>query len=284
MLQKQLVQKETLGSGYFGIVHKFSDGKGSYAGKTIHKNLVPGYPNVSADQINQFTKEIEKNVAIVLHYMHPNIELFHASFQLTPDSTPTLLSELLAENLDTLTKRMDGKYAIHKQLQLCHDMSSGLQYLHSIDVIHSNLHGRNILITQEGRAKIADYVCPQVTLKRDMAVSANIAYIPPEAIEDKSRYTQRSDIYSLGVLQLQVAMQKTPSPTELTELSKLTKRKEELSDIKHHPLVPIILQCLSTIQLARPSIEKLCEAVAAAKESPQNVMSTSLDCAALVSG
>jgi len=282
-LQEQLVQQETLGSGYFGIVYKFSDHKRSYAGKTIHKSLVPGYPNHSADQMNQFTKEIENKVALFSYYMHPNIELFNASFQLTSESTPTLLSELLAENLDDFTNRMEGNCAMHKQLELCHDMSSGLQYLHSIDVVHSNLHGRNILINEEGKAKIADYVCPQVITKRDMTVPTNIPYLPPEAIKDKSHYTQQSDIYSLGVLLLQVAVQRVPSLTEQTELSKLAKRKEELSGIKHHPLVSIILRCLSTIQLARPSIDKLCEAVAAAKESPQNVMSTSIDCAVLVS-
>lgn len=263
-------------------MHKFSDQKRSFAGKTIHKDLIPDYTNVS-NKVIQFTKEIDSKVAIYSCYMHPNIELFDASIQFTPDSPPTVLSELLTENLDTFTTRMEGKCALHKQLEICHDMASGLEYLHSVDVVHHNLHGRNILLSSEGRAKIADYVCAQVMTKSKTTTSTNIAYLPPEAIEDPAHYTKQSDIYSLGVLLLQVAIQKIPLPTDLTELSKLAKRKEELSQIKHHPLVPIVLQCLSTIQLARPSITKLCEAVATAKESPQNVMSTALDSAALVS-
>ena len=154
-------------------------------------------------------------------------------------------------------------------------MASGLQYLHNIYVVHCNLHGRNILINDNDRAKIADYVCPQVLPNCREVNTMNIPYMSPEAIEYKSHNTESSDIYSLGVLFLQVAMQKIPSPTDKTEYSKMMKRREELSKIKAHPLRSTILQCLSTIRIARPSIDKLCEVVAVAKQAPQSVTTSS---------
>ena len=93
-----------------------------------------------------------------------NIELFHSLVQLAPNSPPLLLTELLPENLNNYTDRMRGNLPINKQLNF---MAKGLQLLHKLDVAHSNLHGANILISQDGQAKIADYICPQIeTLNR----------------------------------------------------------------------------------------------------------------------
>jgi len=64
-------------------------------------------------------------------------------------------------------------------------MVTGLQYLHDFGVIHRNVHGRNVLITQDRRAKIADYtICPQL----------KYFLLPPEVIIDKSQYSEKSDI------------------------------------------------------------------------------------------
>ena len=156
-------------------------------------------------------------------------------------------------------------------------MAKGLQYLHSISVVHSNLHGRNILIDGDGTAKIADYVCPHLLPNGTKMSFVNVPYLSPEAMEDMSQCAEPSDIYSLGVLFLQVAMQDIPSPTDKTENSKMVKRKEELSRVKHHPLWTAILKCLSSIRIARPSTDKLCEEVVAAKEAPQGVISAALE-------
>jgi len=189
-----------------------------------------------------------------------------------------LLSELLPENLDMFTTRMKGNLPIHKQLDLCHDMASGLQYLHDAGLLHTNLHGRNVLVSHDGHAKIGDYIFPQVISCSEKVPTDNIPYLAPEAIEDKSHYSEQSDVYSLGVLFLQVASQNIPEPTDKMELSKLTKRREELASIGNHPLFAVIFKCLTSIRIVRPSVAQVLEQIAYAKESPQSVMSYSLHC------
>ena len=254
-------------------MYKFNDRNKSYAGKIIHSNLIPGYPETSVEQLTQFSNKIQHKSIKFACYNHPNIETFEAALQLNPNSPPIILSELLTENLDNYVMRMKRKFAVHKQLELCHDMVKGLQYLHSIGVVHSNLHGRNILIDGDGRAKIADYVCPHLLPNGTKMSFVNVPYLSPEAMEDMSQCAEPSDIYSLGVLFLQVAIQDIPSPTDKSEYSKMVKRKEELSEVKHHPLWTAILKCLSSIRIARPSTDQLCEEVVAAKEAPQSVIS-----------
>ena len=219
---------------------------------------------------------MEQDTYKFLYYDHPNIELFVKVVQLNPESPPTLLSEFLTKNLDNFILNMEGECIDSKQFQLCYDMAKGLQYLHRRGVIHTNLHGRNVLITSDGTAKIADYVSPQVishSLTRTTP-PANVAYLPPEVIEDKALYSAQSDIYSLGVLFLQVLIQKIPASSDKTMFSIIEKRKEEICKIKHNTLLPILLWCLSIVKSARPFIDQICEAVVAAKEAPQNLISS----------
>ena len=176
------------------------------------------------------------------------------------------------------TTRMKGNLPIHQQLELCNDMAHGLQYLHGAGLVHTNLHGRNVLVSHDGHAKIGDYVCPQVISPSEEVPTSNIPYLSPEAIKDKSLCNERSDVYSLGVLFLQVATQNIPEPTDKTELSKLTKRREELAEIKHHPLFSLIHKCLTNIRITRLTATQVLEQITTAKESPQSVLSYSLYC------
>ena len=264
-----------LGSGRYGEVYKFSYSDKLYAGKIIYKKLLPGHPHPSVDQINKFMGEIENASAMLVTYQHPNIELFHSVVQLTPDGPPILLTELLPENLNSYTARMKGKLPIHAQLDLCHDMAKGLQFLHTAGLVHNNLHGANILISQDEQAKIADYICPLVDSLNEQTTPQHNVYTSPELIKNITVYSKQSDIYSLGVLYLQVATQSPPMPNDSTELSEVQRWKEQLDQITTNPLLLVILQCLGLI-LARPSIGRVCAKIVTAKESPQSVMSNTL--------
>jgi len=170
---------------------------------------------------------------------------------------------------------MKGNLPIHQQLDLSEEIAKGLQYIHDAGLIHTNLHSRNVLISHDEHAKVGDYICPQVISSSGEIPSKDIPYLPPEAIKDKSLCNELSDVYSLGVLFLQLSTQNIPEPTDNTELSKLLKRKEEMAEIKHHPLSLIIYKCISNIKPVRPSITQVLEQIITAKESPQSVLSYS---------
>ena len=264
-----------LGSGRYGEVYKISYSNKLYAGKIIYKKLLPGHPHPSVDDINKFMEEIENASAMLVTNQHTNIEQFHSVAQLTPDSPPILLTELLHENLNSYTARMKGKLPVHVQLDLCHDMAKGLQFLHIAGLVHNNLHGANILISQDGRAKIADYICPLVDSLNEKLTPQHNVYTSPELVKNIHHYSKQSDIYSLGVLYLQVATQSPPMPKDSSEISEVQRFKDQLDEITTNPLLSLILQCLG-ITLARPSIDRLCAKIATAKDTPQSVMSNTL--------
>ena len=256
-------------------MYKFSYSNKLYAGKIIYKKLLSGHPHPSVDDINKFIGEIENASAMLVTNQHPNIEQFHLVVQLTPDSPPILLTELLHENLNSYTVRMKDKLPVHVQLDLCLDMAKGLRFLHTAGVVHNNLHGANILISQDGQAKIANCICPLVDSLNEKVTPQHNVYTSPELVKNIHQYSKQSDIYSLGVLYLQVATQTPPMSKDSTELSAVQCFKDQLDEITTNPLLPLILQCLG-ITVVRPSIDQVCTKIAIAKESPQSVMSTTL--------
>ena len=274
-LQDQLVQQELLGSGRYGEVWRISYGDKTFAGKVVYKNLLPGYPDTSVDQINQFVADIENVYATFSSHEHPNIEQYYTITQPTTDGPPILLSQLMPDNLNSFTVKMKGKLLVHVQLNLCLDMSKGIQFLHTNQVIHNNLHAGNVLISQDGQAKIADYICPQITELNEKTTSQYKVFMSPELIKNHAICSRPSDIYSLGVLFLQVATQSSPTPSKDAELSEVQRHKHQLDEITTNPLLPVILQCLNILP-ARPSIDHLCDRINTAKQSPQNIMSDTL--------
>ena len=254
-IQDQLIQQEFLGQGRYGQVYKISYGNKLYAGKIIYERLLPGYPHPSTDHINELIGDIENvSAMIITTQQHLNIEQFYSIIQQTPDDPPMLLTELLPDNLNSYTTRMSGKLSINDQLELCLDMTKGLQFLHNAGLVHTNLHGANILISQDGQAKIADYVCPLINSLNEKTNPQDKVYVSPEAIRNPNFSSKESDIYSLGVLCLQVSTQKPPMPSDSVKLPEIQRWKTQLKQILEHPLLPLILRCLN-FAVARPDID-----------------------------
>ena len=274
-----MIQQELLGSGRYGEVYQFNYENKLYAGKIIHKYLLPGYPHPSAEQINKFiiTIRYPSNLFEIHIYQlqHPNIELFYSVVQLTADSPPILLTELLHENLSTYVARLRGNLTIVEQINLCYDMAKGLQFLHKLNVVHGNLHGSNILISKDGQAKIADYVCPQIDTLNKNTASQYKVYMSPESVVNKNFISKQCDIYSSGVLYLQVATQNPPLPTDSIEVSNVQRWKEQMDLITNNPLLPLIAQCLK-FPIARPHIDNICTKIADIKENHQIKVSNTL--------
>lgn len=266
------MQEELLGKGRYGEVYKVNYSNKMYAGKIIYGKLLPGYPHPSADQISQLIEDIENVSVMIITSQHVNIEQFFSIIQLTSDGPLMLLTELLPDNLNSYITRMIGTLPIHKQLELCHNMAKGLQFLHNAGYIHHNLHGGNVLISKDGQAKIADYICPLINSFNERTVHSDKVYVPPESIREPLRVSKKSDIYSLGVLCLQVSTQSPPMPSDNLELPEIQRWKNQLDQITKHPLFSLIFKCLN-FAVARPDIDHVCTKILIAKEAPMSAIS-----------
>ena len=89
----------------------------------------------------------------------------------------------------------------------------------------------------------------------DGQAPGHVMYLPPEALVRNAHYNEKIDIFSFGVLMLEIATQCPPSGklSGIGKVPEIDRRAEDLSLLpEDHPLKPIILQCLRDDPGERP--------------------------------
>ena len=302
----QLLKKEKLGSGAFGIVCKAKCDQLICAAKIIHENLVvpmEGQGRISRGKEHRHpVRRFERECEFLSTMKHPNIIQYLGTWTDPDTGQLVLLMELLDSDLTSfLEPQAPGPLPFHKQINICHDTALALAFLHSHDIVHRDLSGKNILMIGDVRAKVTDFgmatfvnLSPGQQLNRQPSPTTcpgTEVYMPPEALlvsEQRSAAgrngLEKIDSFSFGVITLQVVTRKFPNPGRRQTLVKekrirgqneyvaknipeVTCRKEhiDLVDSKHK-LRPIFLKCLSDTPRDRPTAKWLCERLAEIKQ------------------
>ncbi|RGB27230.1 kinase-like domain-containing protein [Rhizophagus diaphanus] len=152
----------------------------------VIKNL--NNPKINENDFKEFITKLK-----VFHKInHPNIIRFLGL---------TRVLEYANEgNLRDYSKSKFNMLKWNDNIQMAQDITCGLMFLHSEQIIHGNLHADTILI-KNGRLMITDF---GLSVEATSLVSENIeniVYVEPRHLHDPSyKLDMRSDIYSLGVL------------------------------------------------------------------------------------
>lgn len=112
-----------------------------------------------------------------------------------------VLEYVQGESLNRILAR-EKKLPLEKALKLAEEVADALDYAHAQGVIHRDIKPANILITQDGRAKIADFGIAKLNLAHFTVpgrVLGTPAYMAPEQLAGEG-VDGRSDLFSLGVI------------------------------------------------------------------------------------
>ena len=283
----QLRKSDPLGTGSYGAVYKAMCDDLPCAGKILHPTLFQSNDPGAMTVMRRFQQEC----SFLSTVRHPNIVQYLGSYQDPDTRLPVLLMELMDDSLTRFLERSQEPLPYHTQVNLCHDIALALSYLHSNGIIHRDLSSNNVLLIAGSRAKVTDFGMAKVF---DMSQSimtpltmcpGTLAYMSPEALDDPPVYTKKLDMFSFGVLDIQIITQQFPdpgprtkkirdprSPTGRMEMPVLeTERRKSHVDLidSMHPLLPIAIDCLSYSEEDRPSAHDLCHRLAALKEASQ---------------
>jgi serine/threonine-protein kinase len=187
-----------LGRGAVGVVYQARDPQidRMVALKTI---LLPGLdPKEEEEYRQRFLVEAQAAGRL----QHPGIvTIFDVGEDPEKHDPYIVLEYVTGQSLNQLLVR-EKKLPLRTALQLAEEIADALDYAHTQGVVHRDIKPANILITEEGRAKIADFGIAKLNLAQFTLpgrVLGTPAYMAPEQLSGEPA-DGRSDLFSLGVL------------------------------------------------------------------------------------
>ena len=287
----QLVKTEanSLGVGSYGAVYRAKCDQLVCAAKVLHPILFQTRDPSAYRIVERFQQEID----FLSRLRHPNIIQYLGSC-LDPESRlPVLFMELMDESLTSFLERPTSAnpppLPLHMQVDIGHDVAQALSHLHHYEVLHRDLSSNNVLLIGSRRAKVTDFGMARLLggdprLTQTYCPGTN-GYMSPEALADPPNYTSKLDIFSYGVLLVQLVTRIWPNPgprthrvqvndprfpsgRALLEVPELERRRENLDLVPPtHPLRQLALNCIKDKEEERPTAEQLCSDLVALKES-----------------
>ena len=111
------------------------------------------------------------------------------------------MKESLKDKIDRFVSTTENSIPLDEILSHFYDATKGLEYLESRRIAHQDLKPSNILIDQQGKAKVSDI---------GMIRGGSYSYVAPEIIAQsrifKKKDLHRGDVWSLGVIILELCL------------------------------------------------------------------------------
>ena len=282
----ELYKEYTLGTGSYGGVCKAKCDGLPCAAKIMHPTLFDLRDPGTVSYLCKFEEECR----LLSLARHPNIVQYLATYRDPDTRLPVLLMEMCDESLCRFLERSPGPLPYHTQLNISHDITLALVYLHSNGLTHRDLTGNNVLMIAGVRAKVTDFgmsklasVNPRMTPMT--LCPGNVQYMSPEALEEPPSYTDKLDVFSFGVLLVQIMTRHFPNPgprfqaitvpnyTEGTIRMAVPETQRRSAHLKlitdTHPLKAIAISCLKGKERERPSAQQLSNMLSELKRAPQ---------------
>ena len=219
-----LFKDQILGIGSYGAVCKAKCDDLVCAAKIIHPTLFD--PLAQQQVISQRQhrhrlpmRRFEQECEFLSSMRHPNIVLYLGMDEDEESGLPVLLMELMDESLTHFVESSTQPIPYHSQINICHDVTLALSFIHSNKIVHRDISSNNVLLRSKALAKVTDFGMARLRKgNRGATPSTNTTcpgtdvYMPPEAVDERAVYTEKSDCFSFGVIVLQILTRLFPKP------------------------------------------------------------------------
>ncbi|XP_024995784.1 LRR receptor-like serine/threonine-protein kinase FEI 1 [Cynara cardunculus var. scolymus] len=264
-----LNEEHVIGAGGFGTVYKLAMDDGSvFALKRIVK-LNEGFDRF-------FERELEILGSIKHRYL-VNLRGYCNS----PTSKLLIYDYLSGGSLDEALHEKAELLDWDARLNIILGAAKGLAYLHhdcSPRIIHRDIKSSNILLDGNLEARVSDFGLAKLLEDEESHITTIVAgtfgYLAPEYMQS-GRATEKTDVYSFGVLMLEVISGKRPTDASFIEkglnivgwLNYLITedRQREIIDVNCegvesetlNALLSVAIQCVSSTPEDRPTMHRV---------------------------
>jgi serine/threonine protein kinase len=239
--------REELGRGSFGVVFRAreTESRRELALKIMTRPL-------QERQLTRFLREGELTASL----RHPGIVRIHSAGE--AEGLPYLSYELVAEG-QTLRPYLRPERR-EEALGLLEEVASALGHAHALGVVHRDLKPDNVLVTAEGKARVADFGLARresdEALTRTGAIVGTPSHMAPEQFRGEPS-TPQTDVWALGVLLYQALTGELPfQASALLELSVRVAQEPLVPAAKRAPDVHPALDAVCRRALAKDPQER----------------------------
>ena len=196
---------EKIGQGGMGEVYRAED---TNLSREVAIKVLPEQFTQDPQRLARFEREAK----LLASLNHPNIAAIH-SFEHS-DDIHFLVLELVEG--ETLAERVaKGLVPVEEALEVCRQITEGVEAAHEKGVIHRDLKPANVKVTPEGKVKILDFglakafeaetpaadISQSPTLTEEMTragvILGTAAYMSPEPARGEE-VDKRADIFAFG--------------------------------------------------------------------------------------
>ncbi|KAI9182427.1 hypothetical protein LWI28_025252 [Acer negundo] len=268
-----------IGQGGFGTVYKGRLGDGTtVAIKRAKKSLYDNHLGV----------EFQSEIKTLAQVEHLNLVKYYGCLEYQQERIVVVEyvpNGTLREHLDCLHGNILDLAA---RLDIAIDVAHAVTYLHMYTdhpIIHRDIKSSNILLTENLRAKVADFGFARLAADAESGathvstqVKGTAGYLDPEYLRTY-QLTEKSDVYSFGVLLVELITGRRPieAKRELKErvtakwtmkkfndgdaISTLDPRLEQnaANNLALEKVLELALQCLAPHKQNRPSMRRCAE-------------------------
>ena len=130
------------------------------------------------------------------------------------DWQPYIVQPFMPSDIEKLIEKApDHKLPLGQVLNLAKDVCRGLEFAHSKGIIHRDIKPGNVLVSNEGKARITDFGLVMVTnvsrLTQEGLMVGTPNYMSPEQAYS-GEVTTKSNLYSLGAMLYEMVTGRPP--------------------------------------------------------------------------
>ncbi|KAI0865725.1 kinase-like domain-containing protein [Xylaria cubensis] len=209
--------ESVIGSGTYGKVFK---------GRHVYTKKLVALKRIRMEgERDGFPVTAMREVKLLQSFRHDNIVDLHEV--MIERNECYMVFEYLSHDLTGLLNHPTYKLDAAQKKHLAKQLFEGLDYLHKRGVLHRDIKAANILVSNDGVLKLADFGLARFYAKRHQLDYTNrvitIWYRSPELLLGETRYGAAVDIWSAACVMVEIFTRHAIFPGDGGEISQLEK-------------------------------------------------------------